>query len=107
MADRVTRAQLEAKVQTVNSMLGFRDVTYRTVGAIELALAYGGTKVVQITEHHGARELSPDGYGTMKQAATFLDGMLAALRIAKQIGTEPKTLGSLPKGMLDVADPND
>lgn len=104
MADRMTRPRLEAKVQTVNRLLGFRDVTYRTVGAIELQYAYGGVQVGQITEGHGISTLSTDGYGTMAQAGTFLDGMMAALRIRQQL---PGASTSTPRGMLTSSDPRD
>lgn len=84
MNDRVTRAQIEAKVQTVNRMLGMTDVRYNTIGAIETAWAYGGVKIIQITEGLGSTDLSQFSYGTVPQADNFLDGMLRAIQIMKR-----------------------
>jgi hypothetical protein len=78
---RITRKILEAKVATVNGLLGF-DVDalqYNTVGSVQLYGAYGATAVHRVVnEAHGITDLS--GFGTMKETAAFLSGMITGLR---------------------------
>lgn len=76
MTQRITTEHLEAKV-------GFTDVTWQTDGAIHLYGAYGSTAVHQYSgTSGGSRDLST--LGTKREAAIFLSGMIAALRIAKE-----------------------
>lgn len=80
MSSRITQAHIDAKVDTVNSLLG---VQYPEVGAIYLYMAYGGVSVAEtINEHGGIRQLT--GIGTKREAATFLDGMIIGIREAKE-----------------------
>ena len=75
---RITQQHLEAKVDIVNSMLGFETpVPYGTDGAICLYMAYGDTAVHQYVGP-GQRDLST--LGTKREADQFLSGMIAALR---------------------------
>lgn len=82
--NRTTLAHVAAKVQRVNDALGIQNPAYNVPGTVELNRAYGGTQVVQVcNDSHGVRTLSRDGFGTLRQAATFLDGMLASLDITQ------------------------
>ena len=75
---RVTTEVLEAKVQRVNAKLGYDNVpTWQC--PIRLYSAYGATAVVQ-SVGSGQEHLS--GFGTKKECAIFLDGMLAGARQA-------------------------
>jgi hypothetical protein len=82
MSNRITNAHIEAKAANVNRLLGFdpENITYRTIGAIRLGGAYGGTSVERISNEFGSVSMLL-GYVTKREVATFLDGMLAALRI--------------------------
>lgn len=82
MTMRITTAHLEAKVATINAMLGVENPSYNVPGTIEIAGAYGGTAVHQVVNTgHGVSILT--GYGTKREAGMFLDGMIAALRITQ------------------------
>jgi len=67
---RVTTEVLQAKVERVNAKLGYDN-------PIRLYSAYGETAVVQ-SVGSGQEHLS--GFGTKKECAIFLDGMLAGAR---------------------------
>lgn len=88
MATRTTRKQVQDRVDTVNGFLGFGpDVTHSDTGSIHLGGAYGGWRVEQIiNESGGISILSRDGYGTLREARIFLDGMVAALTLTGQAG---------------------
>jgi hypothetical protein len=79
---RVTDKHLEAKVSTINAMLGF-DVDAlecNTVGSIQLYHAYGASQIHRVANAaHGVSQLST--LGTKRETAEFLSGMIAALRI--------------------------
>ena len=71
---RVTTEVLQAKVERVNAKLG-HGRNYDN--PIRLYSAYGETAVVQ-SVGSGQEHLS--GFGTKKECAIFLDGMLAGAR---------------------------
>lgn len=77
---RITRAFVEARVDTVNRLLGFEaPVEFSTVGAVYLYGAYGDWAVHQWTnEAGGIRTLHE--LGSHREASIFLGGMIAALR---------------------------
>lgn len=78
--ERITLAQVEYKVNIVNRLLGITNPAYNVPGTVELDRAYGGTRVVQVVnEGHGITVLSRDGFGTLRQADSFLSGMIAGL----------------------------
>lgn len=78
--DRITNAHLIAKIETINNMLGVKDVDYRTVGAVRLEGAYGGTGVSRVVNEAGGVS-TLHHYGTKREANIFLSGMIASLRI--------------------------
>lgn len=81
---KITRKFLQARVDIVNGMLGF-DVDaleYNTIGSIQLCSAYGATAVHRVVnDAHGVEAICE--LGTAREAASFLSGMIAALRIAQ------------------------
>lgn len=84
MTERINRAHVDAKVVTVNRMLGIENPNWNVPGSVELDGAYGGHRVDQVTsEGHSVTPLSGFGYGTLRECANFLDGMIAALRITQ------------------------
>lgn len=85
--NRITLSYVEARIDTANRRLGFTEpVNYSTVGALALDRAYGGTKVVQYcNDSGGVSTMSQDGHGTLRQAATFLDGFIKALEVTQGI----------------------
>ena len=83
---RMTRKHLEAKVDIVNSMLGFDPdaLEYNTIGSIQLYSAYGATQIHRVVnDAHAVDALST--LGTMRETAEFLSGMIAALRITQEV----------------------
>lgn len=75
---RVTKKDLESLVNELNKAKGFdpADVKYNTVGAYQLDWAYGGVKLVKITNSGGGQtNISTGGYGTKKELYLFLRGM--------------------------------
>ena len=83
MTQRMTISHIEAKVDTVNRILGFDPdaVSWDTVGAITLYRAYGSTGVRQTLNKSGGERDLMGGLGTMRECAHFLNGMIQALRI--------------------------
>jgi hypothetical protein len=78
----MTQAHVNAKIDIVNGMLGYDAPEWSTVGAVRLYGAYGGYGVHRVmSTSGGVTELAP--IGTLREAAIFLSGMIAALRIAK------------------------
>lgn len=78
----MTQEHVEAKVSIVNGMLGFDDPQWDTVGAIRLYGGYGGYGVHRVmSTSGGVTELA--GIGTLREAAQFLSGMIAALRLTR------------------------
>lgn len=82
----MTQRHVEAKVGIVNRMLGFDpdSIEYLTVGAIRLDGAYGGWAVHRVVNEHGGCSDLTGGHGPLREAAEFLDGMIAALRIVEE-----------------------
>jgi hypothetical protein len=81
---RISKSHVQAKVDIVNGMLGHDNPQWNTVGAVRLYGAYGATGVHRVaTESGGITELAP--LGTMREAAQFLSGMIAALRISREV----------------------
>jgi hypothetical protein len=79
---RISKSHVEAKIGIVNGMLGHDDPQWNTIGALRLYGAYGGYGVHRtMSESGGITELAP--IGTLREAAQFLSGMIAALRIAR------------------------
>lgn len=77
---RITKKHLQAKVAIINGMLGY-DALWNTVGAVRLYCAYGGYGVHRVVNTAGGvDDLLP--CGTAREASMFLQGMIAALRIA-------------------------
>jgi hypothetical protein len=82
MTQRMTKAHVEAKLATVNRMIGTPDPDWNTPRSIKLDGAYNGWRVVQVpSDGRGDSALSGFGYGTLRECANFLDGMIAALRL--------------------------
>lgn len=79
---RITKSHVEAKVSIVNDMLGYEAPQWNTIGAVRLYGAYGGYGVHQVmSTSGGVTELAP--IGTLREAAQFLSGMIAGLRISE------------------------
>lgn len=82
---RITAKFLEARVDTVNGLLGFQteNVKWSTVGAVRLSHAYGGYAVHRVCNESGGVSDLTGGHGSGREAAAFLGGMIEALRITK------------------------
>lgn len=79
---RITAAHLEAKVSTINRLLGFASgAPYPTPGAVLLYSAYGGRGVHRVSNTAGGQEDLMGGCQPARECSRFLDGMIAALRI--------------------------
>jgi hypothetical protein len=79
---RITRAHLDAKADIVNGMLGIDSPGWNVPGTIEIS-GDGGYAVHRVcNDSHGVSDLT-GGHGPAREAAAFLSGMIAALRIAK------------------------
>lgn len=77
---RMTDKIIDAKCDTVNRLLGIpEDQPYSTEGAVRRYSAYGQTGVHRVTKGGGVDTIKP--LGTKSEAAMFLDGMVAALRM--------------------------
>lgn len=70
MAQRITRAMLEAKLATVAKL---------TRTPLRLSGAYGGWEVQEVINEMGGIRSLTHGHYPARHVATFLDGMLAAL----------------------------
>ncbi|QGJ90020.1 hypothetical protein PBI_MARYV_148 [Mycobacterium phage MaryV] len=83
MAHRITGRIVDAKLAVLNGKLGFSHVEYNTVGSIRLYRAMGTVQIQRVVSEHGGITvlLYTD---TLREAATFVDGMLAALRIMSE-----------------------
>jgi hypothetical protein len=82
---RITDANLEGKIRSINTMLGNDpDAPYSTIGLVHLYGAYGMTGVHRYANEHGGASDLMQKLGTKREVATFLDGMIAALRIAQE-----------------------
>lgn len=82
--NRITDEHLEAKVDTVNRLMGIEVPTpYSTNNAVHLYKAYGSVAVhAYVGPHGGSSDLST--LGTKREAANFLDGMIKAIRLYTQ-----------------------
>jgi hypothetical protein len=84
MAERITEKFLQARIDTVNRLLGFDPETVRwnTVGTVQLYGAYGATAVHRVVnDAGGVSDLS--GLGTRREIGLYLAGMIEALRITQ------------------------
>lgn len=85
MSERITNAHLQGKVDTVNRLLGNDpEAGYSTPGVVHLYGAYGSTAVHRyVNESGGVSDLS--GLMTKREVARFLDGMIRALYITREV----------------------
>lgn len=79
MPDRITRPMVDARCQTINRMLGITDPAWNTPGTIQIAGAYGGTKVERVTSREGSSTDLTHGYSPLRETYMFLQGMIAAI----------------------------
>jgi hypothetical protein len=86
---RITRKHLEAKVSIVNRLLGFDPDTleHNTVGSIQLYHAIGYSVHRVHNSAHGVEDISGSA-GTAREISAFLQGMIAALRLAWEASPE-------------------
>ena len=78
--NRITDSILDARVATINSLLGHgTDPERGTNGSIVLHKAYGSTAVRQYSGT-GMGEATLSDLGTKREAYIFLSGMIAAVR---------------------------
>lgn len=101
MTQRINVAFLEARVDTVNRMLGYPVPTpYGTEGAVTLSRSYGGYAVHQWNGPHGGVSSLTAGHGPARETAGFLGGMIAALRAAEKanilVSPEQRKWSALP-----------
>jgi len=81
---RINIAHLESKIDRLNKLSGFKGRKYlgKTKGyagsGYALSQAYGGVKVVFMTENGGERTVQ-QGYDTKKDCNIYLSGMIEAL----------------------------
>ena len=77
--ERTTQAQLESLVDRINDIKGLKDVQYNTVGGYLLDGAYGGWKLVKVTNESGGQTDITSGYAPKKelyyQIRAFLSGL--------------------------------
>lgn len=83
---RINKAHVDAKAANVNALLGHTgspSCVPHMIGAVRLYNVSGSTYMIvrSSSEHGGISQLSESG--TLREAAKFLDGMLAALSIQK------------------------
>lgn len=84
MTQRITKAHLQAKVDTVNRMLGIDpEAPYSTIGKVTLSGAYGGTGVHRYVNVFGGVADLMGGHYSKREVGHFLNGMIAALRIVR------------------------
>lgn len=81
---RITKSHVEAKIKIVNSMLGLEEVTYSTIGSVQLDGAYGGYAVHRVVNEFGGISDLTGGHYTLRETEHFLSGMIAAIRITKE-----------------------
>ena len=82
---RITQKDLELLVNDINKLTKSPTQPYdkgqTNIGNYHLEYAYGGVKLVRITnEHGGIRDISHDGYGTKKELYSFLIGFINGLK---------------------------
>ena len=83
MTYRVTNSVLQARLDSVNRMLGNPpDAPYSTVGVLVLYGAYGGMTVHQYMNEAGGVSDLMGGIFTRREVLLFLNGMVRALELA-------------------------
>jgi hypothetical protein len=82
--NRMTKQHVLAKMDTANRMLAARGIRdFGTIGALSLYQANGNVSVVYREYSTGAqRTLGP--IGTLRESATFLQGMIEALYLTTE-----------------------
>jgi hypothetical protein len=85
MTQRITDGMIEARIDTINRMLGHETVPvpYSTIGGVVRASAYGGTGVHRYNNEFGGVSDLFGGYSTKREVYNFLQGMIQALRIVE------------------------
>lgn len=96
MGFRLTRQIVEAKAKTVNSLLGTQGG--QAPGSVYIQGAYGGYAVQRCTKGGGTVTVG-NGYGTLREAAQVLDGMIEGIRLAQK-EPEPTPHPSETRGLL-------
>lgn len=78
-ARRINVKDVQNLLDAVNRSEGFdpETVKYNTVGALILDRAYGGTRIVRVCNEYGGVSAVTHGYGTLREAETFMQGYLA------------------------------
>lgn len=83
--DRITDRDLNRRIDTVNSLLGFDtdQNLYMQKGAVKTYSAYGATGVhINCNEHGGVSVLHE--LGTKREAFIFLRGLITGLDMARK-----------------------
>lgn len=76
MTTRITDKDLNRMLTYLNENVGIYDAAWNRVGCYQLEYAYGGVKLVQVINEHGAqRDVSRHGFGTKKELYIFMQGM--------------------------------
>ena len=83
MAFRLTCEIVDAKAATVNTLLGTPERSH--VGHVYVQGAYGGYSVRRMTTGGGETGIGNAGYGTLREAAQVLDGMIEGIRLVREI----------------------
>lgn len=82
--DRITDKDLDRRIATVNSLLGFPDeVSYPTPGTVVLYSAYGSTGVHMVVNDAGG-QTDLHSLGTKREAFIFLNGLIKGLDMARK-----------------------
>lgn len=92
MANRITRAHLDAKTATLNSMTNSPAEPYSTVdgkavankGNYHISGAYGGYNLHRMTEGGGVTDVLSIGHVTARELATLISAYTAGLYDAKR-----------------------
>lgn len=85
MSQRITDAFLQARVDTVNRLLGNPEgAGYSTPGVVVLSGAYGGTGVHRYANESGGVSDLMGGHYTKREVAHFLQGMIQALYAVRE-----------------------
>jgi hypothetical protein len=87
MSTRITRAHLDAKVNTINTMTNSPFVPYRTVdgkavankGNYHISGAYGGYSLHRMTEGGGASNVFSIGHVSARELAGLMSAYIAGL----------------------------
>ena len=81
---RITVKHLEAKVETINAMLGYESPAWNVVGSVHLYQAFSAYGVHRVVNTSGGVDSIMPEMGTAREARQFLSGMISALRIARE-----------------------